>query len=43
MLWEEVEGSVSSLPKVYINTTTNYLLWAGPEATFVAYNATINI
>jgi hypothetical protein len=48
MLWEEVEGSIQSIhcqksTLRYVNITTNNLLWAGPDATFVAYNATINI
>jgi hypothetical protein len=37
---------VNSLQKStlrYVNTTTNNLLWAGLDGTFVAYNTTINI
>jgi hypothetical protein len=48
MLWEEVGGSIQSIHHQksslrYVNTTTNNLLWAGQDATFVAYNAKINI
>jgi hypothetical protein len=48
MLWEEIGGSIWSIhcqksTLRYLNITTNNLLWAGPDATFVAYNATINI
>ncbi len=47
-LWKEVGGSIRSIhcqksTLRYVNTTTNNLLWADPNATFVAYNATINI
>ncbi len=47
-LWEEVGGPIWSIhcqkPTLrYANTTTNNLLWAGPDGTFVAYNTTINI
>ncbi len=44
---EKVGGSIWSIhcqksTLRYINTITNNLLWSGPNATFVAYNAIIN-